>query len=516
MRGDGRAAAPVETFRRVVREKLLLAGIDIGTTNCRCLLADRDGMPVGAASVAVRIDVAPPDRAEVQPEEWWQATCSVIRAALANAGRRPEDVVAVGLSGLMHAPVLVDGEGRPLAAAQLWMDQRCAPEAVALQRRFADLGRRADLRTSVSAPKLAWLSARAPAAVARARHMLLPKDFVRLRLTGESATDPSDAVGTGLYDAADGTWMSDLVSAVGLRPDQLPTVRRSDDCAGFLTHAAAAATGLGEGTPVATGGADTLCTRLGIGQLDVGRVLVYLGTAAWVAVVEGVDEMLGVRAADVGATTATGSALGWVGSLLGGANAPLDYASMDELAAGAPIGSSGVTFLPHLMGERGPDPAPGARAAWTGLTLAHGREHVVRAVMEGVAFQLRRLCEAGAPGLPEPGVPALAVGGICRSSLWLQMLADVGGVVYEIPRQPEAAAQGAALLGGRAAGVLGARAIWANPVVRRVEPDAAARRSYEAPYQRFLRAERACSALGEPAPASSGEQGGTLSHRGSC
>lgn len=475
--------------------RVLFAGVDLGTTNCRCLLVDERGAWVAAASVEVPIEYELPDRAEVHPEHWWEATLSVLRTALERAGCRPEEVGAIGLSGLMHAPVLVDGEGRPLAATQLWLDQRCASEAAALQRDFVDRRRPLDLRTSVSAPKLAWMASHTPDALAQARAIMLPKDFVRMRLTGDVATDPSDAVGTGLYDPEEGAWIEEVALKVGVRLDQLPTVRRADEQGGVLSSGAAAASGLRVGIPVATGGADTLCTRLGAGRLEVGRLLVYLGTAAWVAVVEGVDETSGVRAVDAGATTASGAALSWVRALLSSTSPLLDYALMDDLAMHAPVGSCGVTFLPHLMGERGPESAPMARGAWNGLTLAHGREHLVRAVMEGVAFQLRRVLESGALDLAHMDAPAFAVGGICRSVFWSQMLADVTGVSFEIPHQLEAAAQGAALLGARAAGFAEPGTVWPNPVERLVQPGAGTSASYEAAYQRFLTYDRACSQL---------------------
>jgi xylulokinase len=360
---------------------VLYAGLDIGTTNCRCLLVDEEGRSVAVASTEVAVEFGPPDRAEVCPEHWWNATCEVIGAALRGAERPAREVAAVGLSGLMHAPVLIGTDARPLGSAQLWMDQRCTPQAAALQARFGSSHRRLDLRGSVSAPKLAWIAAHAPASIDAAQVVLLPKDFVRMRLTGDVATDRSDAIGTGLFDPDKGAWMEDVAQAAGVRADQLPPVRPASAPGGVISAKAAAATGLAEGTPVATGAADTLCTRLGAGQVEAGRLLVYLGTAAWVAVVEGTDEVSGVRASDAGATTATGAALRWVRSLFSSQADPLSYAALDELAAGAPIGSAGITFLPHLMGERGPEFSPSARGAWQGLTLAHGRNHLVRAVM---------------------------------------------------------------------------------------------------------------------------------------
>ncbi|MHB1554818.1 MAG: xylulokinase [Acidimicrobiales bacterium] len=469
---------------------MLYAGLDIGTTNCRCLLVDEEGRSVAVASTEVAVEFGPPDRAEVCPEHWWNATCEVIGAALRGAERPAREVAAVGLSGLMHAPVLIGTDARPLGSAQLWMDQRCTPQAAALQARFGSSHRRLDLRGSVSAPKLAWIAAHAPASIDAAQVVLLPKDFVRMRLTGDVATDRSDAIGTGLFDPDKGAWMEDVAQAAGVRADQLPPVRPASAPGGVISAKAAAATGLAEGTPVATGAADTLCTRLGAGQVEAGRLLVYLGTAAWVAVVEGTDEVSGVRASDAGATTATGAALRWVRSLFSSQADPLSYAALDELAAGAPIGSAGITFLPHLMGERGPEFSPSARGAWQGLTLAHGRNHLVRAVMEGAVFQLRRVLEAGVPPSTRDHASARVLGGICRSVFWTQMLADATGLTVEIPREPEAAARGAALLGARAAGLVTPDVGWPNPVVRVVEPDRTARADYEEAFQRFLACER--------------------------
>lgn len=485
---------------------MLLAGIDLGTTNCRCLLVDEGGSVVAAASREVPLVTSPPDRAEVQPERWWEATVDVVADALAAGGASGQDVVAVGLSGLMHAPVLVDGSGRSLRPAPLWLDQRCAPQARDLERRFAGRRPPLDLRSSVTAPKIRWMAEHDPGALAAARTVLLPKDFVRFRLTGETATDLSDALGTGMYDPTSGRWRDDVAREVGLRTDQLPPVHRADELAGRVTKEAAHATGLVAGTPVAIGGSDTLCARLGTGPLPPGTTIVYLGTAAWVAVVDGTDATSGIRATDTGATTSTGAALRWTRDLLaGGSASAMSYRDLDALASAVPPGSAGVLFFPHLMGERGPETLPFARGAWTGLTLAHTRGHLVRSVLEGTAFQLRHVLQApgstdGARGTAAAAgtgsaaaVPpsARVIGGICSSELWLQIVSDVTGVTLRVPAEPETPARGAALLGARARGVVAPTTVWDNPVVRVVTPDPGRHATYDSAYARYLALDRA-------------------------
>lgn len=467
------------------RSSGVVLGIDLGTTNCRCVLTGLDGSSLAAASSEVAVETPSPTAAEVQPERWWDATVAVVRRALRRADIDAAQVVGIGLSGLMHAPVLVADDGSVLAPSQLWLDQRCAPQAAALADELSGLSPMPDLRTSVSAPKLRWLSDHAPEVVRSARAVLLPKDFLRFRLTGEVVTDVADAIGTGLYDEAGGSWREPVVAAVGLRLSQLPPVLRADQLGGRLQPVAAEILGLPEGVPVAIGGPDTLSARAGIGPLERGTLLVYLGTAAWLAFVEGRDARGVVRARDAGAASATGAALRWSRDLLGGG---LDYEAIDHLVEASEPGSRGVMFLPHLMGERGPEVAPGARGSWYGLTLAHERSDLLRAVMEGAAFQLRAIVEAS--GLSHRAMGARKAfrvfGGICRSEVWLQIFADVLGAALEVPREPEVSARGAAWFGARVSGrCLGVCEQWENPVQSVVEPNPDVVEAYDRFYRRY-------------------------------
>lgn len=472
-----------------------LMGIDLGTTTCRAVIFDLNGTEVASAFRETRVAYPRPLWAEVDPEDWWTDTCAVVREAIARANAPATRIAAVGLSGLMHAPVLLDETGKPVTPAQLWMDQRCAPQADALRSELARAGppTRLPVGTGQSAPKLRWLAERAPEILARARHFVLPKDFVRYRLTGALLTDVSDAGGTGLYDRARGQWDAEVVGRVGLPFELLPSIAASASLAGQVTSRAAEETGLAAGTPVAVGGADTLCTRLGVGILAPDEACLYLGTAAWVSVMKGhgPDGQPIIRG--FGATSTTGAALRWLRDIFDpeASDDHADYSALQRAAAEVPRGAAGIFFLPHLMGERGPRPDPLARGALVGLTLHHGRPHLVRAVLEGTAFQLRRVVDERLRS--DDGACALtsgvACGGGARSRLWIQILADVTSLALRVPSVVESAALGAAILGAAAADVCST----AEAATRMIhysncfEPRPAATSDYDRLYVRYCR-----------------------------
>lgn len=469
-------------------------GIDLGTTTCRCVAIDEEGEELATGSVEVRVRFPSPDGAEVDAEDWWTAAAAAVRACreALSADAAP---ASVGLSGLMHAPVLVDATGRALCASPLWLDQRCRPDAERLAERFRADTRRLDFRTSVSAPKIAWVARSEPRCLEAATALLLPKDFLRWRMTGELATDESDAAGTGFYDTASRRFFDDVAAAVGLAPAQLPPVRRADELAGRLLSGAAEELGLPTGLPVAVGGADTLCTRLGAAPLEAGTILVYLGTAAWVALVEGPDSLSGIRARDAGATATTGSAIEWLRRVAPSDKERLSYEELDHLVAAVEVGAAGVVFLPHLLGERGPVPRPLARGAFIGLSLAHGFSHLARAVAEGTAFQLRSVLEAGG-GTDWRERPLVAVGGLVRSRVWLDVLAGALNRALRPLVHPEAAARGAALLGARAAGLLSPETLWSNAPGDWHRPEGGMASRWEAAYSRFREADQLLAPLG--------------------
>jgi xylulokinase len=430
----------------------------------------------------------------VDPEVWWDGVARVVRQVVERVG--VARIAGVGLSGLMHAPVVLDEAGEPVTPAMLWMDQRCAPQCDAITRELREAGHAParEVSSTFSAPKLRWLADERPEALARAAYLVLPKDYVRFRLTGTLGSDPGDASGTGLYDRQSGGWLWEMVDACRVPRRLLPELREPGARAGAVTGAAAQATGLVEGTPVATGSADTYCTRLGAGALTPGEACLYLGTAAWIAMT---DPATGTPRG-FGSTSSTGSALRWTRDLIGpwasdtlASDVSASYERLTAQAEAVPPGAEGLFFLPHLMGERGPASEPRARGALMGLTLRHGRGHVTRAVIEGTAFQLRRVIEARvAEGRASRPVGGIACGGAARSALWLRMVADVTRLPLRVPGVVEAGALGAAILGGVAAGVLPSPEDGQGRMAKggaAYAPDGGRAAQYDAVYARYCR-----------------------------
>jgi xylulokinase len=472
----------------------LLLGIDVGTTTCRAALFDLLGHEVAAAYAEMAVRYPRPLWAEVDPETWWDGVVRVVRRAL--EGIAPQRVAGIGLSGLMHAPVLLDAAGQPVTPAMLWMDQRCAPQCEAINQELRAGGKALarEVSSTVSGPKVRWLAEERPEELAKAAHFVLPKDYVRFRLSGALGSDPGDAIGTGLFDRQAGTWQWNMVEACRVPRALLPELYEPAARAGGVSREAADATGLVAATPVATGSSDTFCTRLGAGKLSPGEACLYLGTAAWIAMTDPVSG----SSSGFGATSTTGAAVRWVRDLVGpwasdgsADDVSSSYETVTALAEQIPLGAEGLFFLPHLMGERGPVADPLARGALAGLTLRHGRGHVTRAVIEGTAYQLRKLIEARVAergGVALTG--AIACGGAARSALWLQTIADVTRVPLRVPGVIEAAALGAAILGGVVGGVLPSIEAAQQCLVKAgaaYAPDDELARQYDALYARYCR-----------------------------
>jgi xylulokinase len=465
-----------------------ILGLDLGTTTCRCLAFDRRGDVVGCASTEVAPEHPAPGRALVHADRWWEAARQVLRDVASQLARLAVRPVGLGLAGLQHAIVPLDAEGRVLAPSMLWMDQRAQAqvdwlnrEARAILERVLGPGARAS--STPSLPRLRWLSEHQPELLARAQTLLLPKDYVRYRLTGQAASDPSDAGGAMLYDPRSGDWSPDLLALAGVRPEQMPPILPPDALAGQVTPQAAAETGLPAGLPVAVGAGDTLATILGSGGEHAGRALIYIGTAAWV-------RRQGPRdRARFLATATTGAALRWLRDLLAGPGDGLSYEQMMAEAALAPPGAEGLVFLPHLCGERGPFPDPEARGLLAGLSLRHGRGHLARAVLEGACCHLRWLLEDDAAAAPDE---IWAAGGAAYSALWMQTLAEVLGQPVHTPRITEAGALGAAILAAVAVGLYADRQqavaamVHPGPVYM---PDLARAAQYNEVYARWRESE---------------------------
>ncbi len=462
----------------------ILVGLDVGTTGAKALAVTPQGEVLARAEEGYLLSTPRPGWSEQDPEDWWRASQAVLAAVGA------EEAAGIGLSGQMHGLVTLDEADHVIRPAILWNDQRTAAECaeieelIGLERLIGFTGNRA--LTGFTAPKLLWLRRHEPEAYARVRHVLLPKDYVRLRLTGEHLTDVADASGTLLFDVSRRRWSREMLDALEIPYQWLPRAVESPAVSG---HTA-------DGVPVAAGAGDQAAGALGVGVDRPGPVSVVLGTSGVVfAVLPGfqADPEARVHAfchAVPGAWHAMGVMLSAAGSLRWLRDVLARDTAYEQLIAEAaerPAGADGVLFLPYLTGERTPHADPNARAAFVGLELGHGRDALVRAVLEGVAYGLRDsfvlLRKLGAR--PEVG---RASGGGARSKLWLEIVASVLGLPLELTAVEDGAAYGAALLGGVAGGVFRDvhEAVEACVRVRdRVEPNDAWREAYEAGYARF-------------------------------
>jgi xylulokinase len=440
-------------------------GIDVSTTATKAVLVDADGRVAAIGASEYDFAVPAPLWSEQDPQLWWDGAQAAIRAALQQAGIDGGQVGAVGLTGQMHGAVLLDADDRPVRPAILWNDQRTSAQCDEIRRRVGPerlievTGN--DALAGFTAPKLLWVREHEPDAWARARHVLLPKDFVRHRLTGDHATDRADGAGTLLFDLRARDWSDEVLRALEIDPAIVPRTAEGPDVTGTVSREAADATGLAPGTPVVAGGGDQAATAVGVGAVDPGAVALSLGTSG--VIFAATDRPLVEPEGRVHAfchavpdrwhlmsvmLSAAGS-LRWFRDTL----APgVAYAALDAEATRVAAGSDGLTFLPYLSGERSPHPDPLARGAFVGLTVGHRRAHLVRAVLEGVAFGLRDgLDQIVATGVERP-VQIRASGGGIASTVWRQILADVLGAEIATVGTSEGAAFGAALLAAVGAG----------------------------------------------------------------
>jgi xylulokinase len=459
-----------------------LVGLDVGTTGVKAVAISTDGSVVARAERAYPLSTPRPGWAEQDPDDWWRAS----EAALADLAVRP---AGIGLSGQMHGLVALDAADRVLRPAILWNDQRTAAECaeieerVGLARLIALTGNRA--LTGFTAPKLLWLRANEPDVYTAIRHVLLPKDYVRLRLTGERAIDVADASGTLLFDVARRRWSKEVLDALEVPREWLPRALESPEPSGSTR----------DGVPVAAGAGDQAAGALGVGVDRPGPVSVVLGTSGVVfaalprfsadpeARVHAFCHAVPRRWHAMGVMLSAAGSLRWLRDALVGES----YEELIREATRWPPGAEGLLFQPYLAGERTPHADPHARGAFVGLSLRHDRGALVRALLEGVAFGLRDSLELlGELGV-RPDVARVSGGG-ARSELWLRIVASVLGLPLERTVVEEGAAYGAALLGGVAAGVFASAEEAVERCVRardRVEPEAEWRSRYDELYARF-------------------------------
>jgi xylulokinase len=443
-------------------------GIDASTTATKAILVDQAGAVIGVGAASYGFDVPRPLWSEQEPALWWDGAVAAIRSVLASSGVPAGDVVAIGLTGQMHGAVLLDGAGEVLRPAILWNDQRTGAEcdvirqAVGPERLIAVTGN--DALTGFTAPKLVWVRDHEPEVWRRIAHVLLPKDYVRFRLTGDYAVDKADAAGTLLFDLAARDWSGEVLDALGIDPAWMPRTWEGPEVTGVVSGEAAAITGLRPGTPVVAGGGDQAADAVGVGAVVPGTMALSLGTSGVVFAttdrplyephgrVHAFCHAVPERWHFMSVMLSAAGSLRWFRDAL----APeAEFADLVAIAGDAPVGSEGLFFLPYLSGERSPHPDPLARGAFVGLTLAHDRRHLTRAVLEGVAYGLRDgLDLMVAAGMPAPD-QIRASGGGTASELWRQILADVLDAEIATVNTTEGAAYGAGLLAAVGAGWYG-------------------------------------------------------------
>lgn len=450
-------------------------GIDVGTGGTRALIIDQKGTVVASASAEHENFASPrPGWAEQDPRDWWKACGTAVRKALQSSGVRAEEIACVGFSGQMHGAVLLDAADEVVRPALIWCDQRSEPQSRELEQMF---GRDTLIRLTCNPPltnftltKFLWVRENEPEKWARVSHVMLPKDYVRFRLTGERAIDMADASGTLLLDVTHRRWSSEVLSRTGIKEEMLPALFESPQVCGKVSAAGAEATGLRVGTPVVAGAGDQAAGAVGMGIARAGAVSATIGTSGVVFASTDCPAMdpkgrlhtfchaIPGRWHVMGVTQSAGLSLRWYRDNFGAASPGVQkkdgrdpYDVFAEEASAAPAGSEGAFWAPYLMGERTPHLDPNARAALIGLTASHTRAHVIRAIMEGVAFSLKDSFTI----FEEMKIPVNSIrlgGGGARSPLWRQIQADVYAHEVEIVEAEEGAAYGAAILAGVGAG----------------------------------------------------------------
>jgi xylulokinase len=441
-------------------------GLDIGTSSVKALLVSIDGSVVRSATPEYSFQTPKPLWAETDPEVWWEATCKAIRSLLVEV--KGSEIAAVGLTGQMHGMVALDAKGRTLRSCIMWNDQRSFRECEEITR---TVGESEVLRITgnpvlagFTAPKVLWVKNNEPEVFSSIDKIVLPKDYIRYKLSSEFFTDVSDASGTSLLDVGNRKWSSDMLDALGWAHKWMPEVTESTEATAKVSEEASALTGLAVGTPIIAGGGDQAAQAVGCGIVREGMVSATLGTSgvvfaqsdeyrvepegklhAFCHAVPGKWHLMGVMLSAAGSFQWYKNQLGAEEQRMedeGGANA---YDSLSSEAEKVSPGSEGLIFLPYLSGERTPYPDPYARGCFIGLSVRHQKRHMTRSVLEGVSFGLNDSLELMRALGVNPKEIVLSGGGT-RSALWKQMLADVFSSRCTMVNALEGAAYGAAVL----------------------------------------------------------------------
>ena len=444
----------------------IFLGLDISTTSAKALLINELGAVISSATTPLTVSTPHPLWSEQDPRDWWTAMAKSIRQALTHAGISGSDVTSIGLTGQMHGLVLLDEHGEILRPAILWNDQRTGAQCDEMRSRLGKAhliqitGN--DALTGFTAPKILWVQQNEAEIYARARHILLPKDYIRFRLTGDYAMDKADGSGTILFDLKKRDWSPEVLAALEIPASWLPPTYEGPEVTGSVSSSAAGETGLMQGIPVVGGGGDQAAQAVGVGAVQPGIIALTLGTSGVVfaatesPLIEPEGRLHAFCHAVPGRWHFMGVMLSAAGSLQWYRDTLAPGVSFDSLvneAGDIRAGSEGLFFQPYLTGERTPYPDPLVRAAWVGLTVRHTRAHMTRAVLEGVAFGIKDsftlISNAGLGSIQQVRIS----GGGAKSALWRQIIADVLGVELVTVNTTEGAAFGAVLLAGVGAGV---------------------------------------------------------------
>jgi xylulokinase len=480
-------------------------GLDVGTSGVKAALVDEKGAVKGSATAAHPILTPHPGWAEQKPETWWKSAVAAIKQALKTTKVKPSQVASIGLSGQMHSSVFLDRTNAVIRPALLWCDGRTTQECREITARIGER----QLREWVSnpalegftLPKVLWLKKNEPAAFDRLAKVVLPKDYIRYQLTDQLATEPSDASATLMYDTANRRWSQPMMEAIGLEMSLLPEVGGSAEVLGWVSAKAAKATGLTAGTPVVGGGADNACGAVGVGLVSPGEAVASWGTSGTVLTPTAspmVDP--GMRAHTfchavpdtwylMGVMLTAGGAFAWHKREL--AKEIASKKNVNELlnreAVKIAPGAGGLTFLPYLQGERTPHRDASARGAFVGLSLAHTRAHMSRAVVEGICFGMRDSLSI-IRDLAIQVDRVLVTGGGAQSPFIRKMQADVYGLPVVRVNREEGPAYGAALLGAVGVNAFADVAAACRATLKRLAPepsDLKIHEAYSGPYQRF-------------------------------
>ncbi|MCF6286857.1 MAG: xylulokinase [Candidatus Hydrogenedentes bacterium] len=480
----------------------IVLGVDVGTSGTKAIAMNAAGELLASALVEYPLHAPKPNWAEQDPADWALAAYEALTELASKIDA--SDVKGIGLTGQMHGSVFLDAKNEVIRPALLWCDQRTAPQCAAItekvgEKRLIDMVSNPAL-TGFTAPKILWLRDNEPENYERVKKVLLPKDYIRLLLTGEFATDVADASGTLLFDVKNRCWHTELMSELGIDTDFVPPAFEGPEITGTLTAEAAAKTGLPAGIPVVAGGGDQAAGGVGCGIVRSGIISSSLGTSG--VMFAFADEVTTDPEGRVhtfchsvpgkwhvmGVMLSAGGSLRWYRDTLCESEIALGkkegkdpYEYITAAAANVPIGSEGLVFLPYLTGERTPHKDPDAKGAFIGLSLRHTKAHMSRAVLEGVSFGMRDSLEI-MRGMGLPVSEVRASGGGARSKVWRQMLADTGKAPMVTINVDEGPAYGAAILASVAAGMYSTVEEGCDAIIKeisRLEPNADAAAAYD-------------------------------------